>query len=132
MKFKNNLYMIVTILVVMIFFSGIMFSTLNNPKEKSDILLEKRVQTQEFKKAKKNKIKNMVICYQSLEKDELIFNGVAPVITKELELYETLVIYTNEVKNVNNKISFVDYNNKAIYNLDTTKKVCRVFDINKM
>ena len=84
------------------------------------------------KKAKKDKIKHMVICYQGLEKDGFVFNGTAPMATKEFKLYETLIVYTNEVKNLNNKISFMDYSNKAVYNLDITKKVCRIFDINKI
>lgn len=74
----------------------------------------------------------MVICYQGLEKDGFVFNGTAPMATKEFKLYETLIVYTNEVKNLNNKISFMDYSNKEVYNLDITKKVCRIFDINKM
>ena len=52
--------------------------------------------------------------------------------TKEFYLYDTLIFYTNEVNNLNNNISFMDYSNKAVYNLDITKKVCRIFDINKI
>lgn len=132
MKLKNSLYIIIAVLVFMSLFSGVLFLTSSPPKGELDILLEKRIQTAEFKKAKKDKIKHMVICYQGLEKDGFVFNGTAPMVTKEFKLYETLIVYTNEVKNLNNKISFMDYSNKAVYNLDITKKVCRIFDINKI
>ncbi len=109
-------------------------NSISKPRTQVDLLLAERIKTSQFQEAKSNNVKNMVVCYGSIKKDGVVIIGKIPVQRNDSELFENLVIYSNNItkqKNTNN-LEIIGYKNKQKYHVDLTKQICRVFDINKM
>lgn len=98
-----------------------------------DKLMQERVKTQEFQKAKKAGVKNMMVCYDILNKKGIIMLNKMPATVEDNELFENLVIYSNDIKHKKNNIVEVqNYNNNIKRTIDFNKEICRIYEINKL
>lgn len=125
---------IIAIFVILLSSFLLYLNSISKPRTQVDLLLAERIKTSQFKEAKSNNVKNMVVCYGSIKKDGPVLIGKTVVQRNESELFENLVIYSNNInkqENTNN-LEIIGYKNKLTYNVDLTKQICRVFDINKM
>lgn len=98
-----------------------------------DKLMQERIKTQEFQKAKQAGVKNMLVCYGNLNKKGIVLLNKVPVNVENNELFENLVIYSNVVKyKENNMVEIQGYNDNIKRTIDFNKEICRVYEINKL
>lgn len=137
---KNERVLKITLISVSVIFFVIIGILWANGAFKSRTQLEKlmhdRVNTAQFKQAKEQGIKHMVVCYDSLEKDGYIMiKGMFINTGKVYPLFETLVVYTNKVdfQKQDKKqplLKVLNNENGREYILDLNKQVCKVYNVN--
>lgn len=134
-KIKNLSLPVLVLLIgglTAVFYLIFMHSSYNQVT-KLDKLMQERVKTQEFQKAKQNGIKNMIVCYGNLNKKGIALLNKVPVHVENNELFENLVIYSNEIEHKeNNIIEVKGYTDNIKREIDFNKQVCRIFEIDKL
>lgn len=101
------------------------------PVQKVDLLLKQRMETPEYQQAQKAGVKDMIVCYGNISKKGVIVLNKLPIPTKQDELFENLVIYTNDIKKNNNIIETRDYRDNTLRRIDLGKQVCRIIPVNQ-